>query len=285
MAKVPPMLHKQRNVTLRRARTVLGHLAASIFLILQSLLFALLSIGPIPKHIGIIMDGNRRYARTHPSGPMPVAQGHMSGFNALRTVLETCLKLKGLSTITVYAFAIDNFRRDKDEVEALMMLAKRNLIELAGHGEVLARHSVRLRMVGRRELLPADVRLAVEKVERMTNGNRRATLNVCIPYSSRDEMVFSVEKNCQKPKFCEHVSVEQLDEQMMLAHSPPLDILIRTSGVNRLSDFMLWQVRTGSTIAPRKRKLNILAEHRSATPIYQALLAIVRPPRISPYNP
>lgn len=268
MSKKP--LARRRNTALGWTYAVLGYVIAPLFAVLQSLLFAVLSVGPIPQHIGIIMDGNRRYARTHPSGPMPVAQGHMSGFNALRTVLETCLKLKGLHTVTVYAFAIDNFKRDKDEVEALMTLAKRNLIELAGHGEVLARHSVRLRMVGRRELLPTDVRLAVEKVERMTSGNRRATLNVCIPYSSRDEVAFAVEKSCRtgpcSRRESKQTGVEQLEENMMLAHSPPLDILIRTSGVNRLSDFMLWQVRRTSQSGWAGRHKGRRREGRKAEP-------------------
>lgn len=140
---------------------------------IQRFLLALISLGPIPQHIGLIMDGNRRYAQTHPSGPLPVSQGHLSGFNALRSVLEACLHLKGLTTVTVYAFAIDNFARDEKEVQSIMELAKKNLIQLAAHGEVLARHSVRLRIIGRRELLPLDVRIAVEKAERMTQRNSR----------------------------------------------------------------------------------------------------------------
>lgn len=118
------------------------------------------------------MDGNRRYARTRPEGPIPVSQGHLSGFNALRSVLESCLRLEGLEYITVYAFAMNNFARDKLEVDALMDLAKRNLIELAGHGEVLARHGARIRMVGRKELLPFDVQAALDKVETMTQRNK-----------------------------------------------------------------------------------------------------------------
>jgi ditrans,polycis-polyprenyl diphosphate synthase len=141
--------------------------------IIQRILLSLLSLGPIPQHIGLIMDGNRRFAQTFPTGPIPVSQGHLSGFNTLRSVLEACLHLKGLNTVTVYAFAIDNFARNEEEVHSLMELAKRNLVQLAAHGEVLARHSVRLRMIGRRELLPQDVRLAVEKAERMTQRNTR----------------------------------------------------------------------------------------------------------------
>lgn len=218
--------------------------------LLDRLLFALLSVGPIPQHIGIIMDGNRRFARNHPGGPIPVSQGHLSGFNALRSVLEACLRLRGMTTVTVFAFAINNFARDKTEVDAIMELAKSNLIQLAGHGEVLARHSVRLRMIGRKELLPSDVRRALEKVERMTEGNRRATLNICIAYAATDEVALAVERSIKKREAlpadvdtATAISVKELDSHMMLAHSPPVDIMIRTSNVHRLSDFMLWQVR------------------------------------------
>lgn len=209
---------------------------------IERILLALLSVGPIPQHIGIIMDGNRRYARNYPGGPIPVSQGHLSGFNALKSVLEACLKLRGMTTVTVYAFAINNFRREKDEVTAIMDLAKRNLVQLAAHGELLARHSVRLRMIGRKELLSEDVITALEKVERITEGNRQATLNICIAYASSDEMANAVEKCIQQSTDPEQeITVQDLDDQMMLHHSPPCDILIRTSNVHRLSDFMLWQ--------------------------------------------
>lgn len=215
----------------------------------RRLLLALLSLGPVPRHIAFIMDGNRRWA-SEQRVPLPVRAGHISGFGALKTVLEACLELRGLDTVTVYAFAIDNFKRSEEEVQALMELAKRNLMELAGHGELLARHSVRLRIIGRRELLPPDVRAAVERVEEVTRRNQRATLNVCIPYASRDEMAGAVRElvadtlSSPRPPADADAGVtrEALEARMMLAHSPPVDVLVRTSGVYRLSDFMLWQV-------------------------------------------
>lgn len=170
---------KQKEKASGMREGLLAHIGAFCLLALapiiplfQRFLLTLLSVGPIPQHIGIIMDGNRRYARTRPEGPIPVSQGHLSGFNALRSVLESCLRLEGLEYITVYAFAMNNFARDKLEVDALMDLAKRNLIELAGHGEVLARHGARIRMVGRKELLPFDVQAALDKVETMTQRNK-----------------------------------------------------------------------------------------------------------------
>lgn len=222
----------------------------------QRLLLYTLSLGPVPRHIAFVMDGNRRWART---SSQSVHQGHLTGFATLKTVLEVCLNLRGLTTVTVYAFAIDNFRRSESEVAALMQIAKTRLVELAGHGELIARYSVRVRIVGRKHLLPADVREAVERVENMTKRNSKATLNICMPYASRDEITGAVKtvldnklRHIEKyalanpsspdlPATMCNVSVEDLDSAMQLSHSPPLDIMVRTSGVTRLSDFMLWQ--------------------------------------------
>lgn len=237
----------------------------------QQLLLHTLSLGPIPRHIAFVMDGNRRWART---SHHTIQQGHLTGFATLKSVLEVCLNLRGLDTVTVYAFAINNFDRNEIEVNALMEIAKTRLIELAGHGELIARYSVRVRIIGRKELLPEDVREAVKRVENMTKNNTKATLNICMPYASRDEITGAartcldhklrdVEKAAvsakaqqlaqsvpdSKQDSIDHVPAEtnqeitpqDLSEQMQLAHSPPLDILVRTSGVSRLSDFMLWQ--------------------------------------------
>lgn len=237
----------------------------------QQLLLRTLSLGPIPRHIAFVMDGNRRWART---SHHTIQQGHLTGFATLKSVLEVCLNLRGLDTVTVYAFAIDNFKRSESEVDALMEIAKTRLIELAGHGELIARYSVRVRVIGRKELLPDDVREAVERVESMTSAHTKATLNICMPYASRDEIAGAA-RTCldRKLRDVEKATVAiaksqrvthgklndpldldqilnsvdfsltptQLSDNMQLAHSPPLDILVRTSGVSRLSDFMLWQ--------------------------------------------
>ncbi len=235
----------------------------------QQLLLHTLSLGPIPRHIAFVMDGNRRWART---SHHTIQQGHLTGFATLKSVLEVCLNLRGLDTVTVYAFAINNFGRSQSEVNALMEIAKTRLIELAGHGELIARYSVRVRIAGRKELLPEDVREAVERVENMTKDNGKATLNICMPYASRDEIAGAA-RGCldrklrdveraavaDKARHLSHPSSEEnplnhvldnldlsitpqdLSDHMQLAHSPPLDILVRTSGVSRLSDFMLWQ--------------------------------------------
>ncbi|KAL9931492.1 hypothetical protein V8E36_009657 [Tilletia maclaganii] len=227
---------------------------------LASFLLPALALGPVPRHIAFIMDGNRRWATSHKTS---IRSGHASGFEALKRVLESCLALDGLECITVYAFAIDNFKRSQEEVDALMELASSRLLELASHRQIIAKHCVRIRIIGRTDLLPAHVQAAVHKVESITKNNDKALLNICIPYAARDEMAAAVRSTLHNHLHsrlrslahdddeCEHddwppppseETLEQLlNERMMFTHSPPLDLIVRTSGVQRLSDFMLHQ--------------------------------------------
>ncbi|KAK0555976.1 cis-prenyltransferase [Tilletia horrida] len=257
---------------------------------LASFVLPILALGPVPRHIAFIMDGNRRWATSHKTS---IKSGHVSGFEALKRVLESCLALEGLECISVYAFAIDNFKRTQEEVDALMELASDRLIELASHGQIIAKHCVRIRIIGRTELLPAHVQEAVRKVEDLTRENNKALLNICIPYAARDEMAAAVrstltarmdqllndesesasqhqdaheplmnghsqhhQQNGTAPHSSSHsqssiydpITAEELDRHMMFAHTPPLDLLVRTSGVRRLSDFMLWQCNTNTQL-------------------------------------
>ncbi|KAK0558975.1 cis-prenyltransferase [Tilletia horrida] len=239
---------------------------------IASFLLPVLALGPVPRHIAFIMDGNRRWATTHRTS---IRSGHVSGFEALKRVLESCLALEGLECITVYAFAIDNFKRSREEVDALMDLASTRLLELASHGQIIAKHCVRVRIIGRTELLPAHVQEAVHKIESLTKDNNKALLNICIPYAARDEMAAAVrsslidrldariaqheaEQQQQRASLpnghtsspsssCSSITPAELDEHLMFTHSPPLDLLVRTSGVRRLSDFMLHQCAAHNT--------------------------------------
>ncbi|KAJ4488769.1 putative undecaprenyl diphosphate synthase-domain-containing protein [Lentinula edodes] len=211
----------------------------------QRSLLHILAAGPIPGHVGFVMDGNRRYARG--KGKL-VQEGHGDGYLALRRVLEICLRLN-INCVSVYAFAIDNFKRPQEEVAALMQLAESKLMELCSHGDLLQEYGVKLNVIGRRSLFPESVQIAVRKAEKLTEGNNRSILNVCMPYSSRDEITTAVE-DCIREVLapandfmsCE-ISEDTINSHLMSVKrgSPPLDILVRTSGVKRLSDFMLWQ--------------------------------------------
>ncbi|KAF8641724.1 hypothetical protein AX16_009843 [Volvariella volvacea WC 439] len=205
-------------------------------------LLAVLASGPIPQHVAFVMDGNRRYARMR---NQLVQEGHSAGFLALQRVLEICLKLN-IRCVSVYAFSIENFKRQKEEVDALMSLAEEKLIEISKQGALLDEYGVRLNVLGRKELLPPSVQEAVRRAEDLTRHNTRAILNLCMPYTSRDEITTAVERTIQKHQNADPdtiITEKDIEANLMttLGGSPPLDILVRTSGVQRLSDFLLWQ--------------------------------------------
>ncbi|KAH8099573.1 undecaprenyl pyrophosphate synthetase [Cristinia sonorae] len=216
----------------------------------QTALLRVLSAGPIPKHVAFVMDGNRRYARMH---HQEVQQGHAEGYVALRRVLEICMRL-GVQCVSVYSFSIENFKRSPKEVQALMDLAEEKLLELSEHGDLLEEYGVRLNVIGKKDLLPERVLVAVQKAEQLTRNNNRAILNLCMPYTSRDEMATAVQSAVQhaleKDDDDLEITEKDIDENLMtsLAGSPPLDILVRTSGVKRLSDFLLWQCSENTQI-------------------------------------
>lgn len=199
----------------------------------------ILQTGPTPRHVGVIMDGNRRFAREH---KLEVKEGHSFGFDAMAAVLEL-LYQSGVEHATVYAFSIDNFRRLRQEVDWLMDLAKSKLKQMAQHGELCDQYGIRIRVLGNVLLLPPDVRAALRDTERRTAHNSRAVLNVCFPYTARDEMAHAVRAVVGAAAADPHCKVDQaaLERHLYTGEAPPLDLLVRTSGTFRLLDFLLWQ--------------------------------------------
>jgi len=211
---------------------------------LRSCLISALKLGPMPKHIAFIMDGNRRFARGKGED---VIEGHEHGFEALKKMLEFLLHL-GIENVTVYAFSIDNFARPEREVNKLMEMARLRLVEICSHGQLLHEYSVRIRVLGRLDLLPDDVRLACLKAEDMTKGNTKGTLNFCFPYTSRDEMTSSIRRIVGSSITPEKITKDTIDSNLYTSPSPFPDLLVRTGGDNRLSDFMLWQSNETTTL-------------------------------------
>ena len=316
---------------------------------LRELLIGSLKCGPVPKHIAFVMDGNRRFAR---SRKLETVEGHHMGFEALARILEVCYK-SGVQVVTIYAFSIENFKRPKYEVDGLMEMAKTKLVQMSQHGELLERYGAAVRVLGDRTFLPEDVLTEVEKAIDMTKQNDRAVLNVCFPYTGREEITHAIRNTVRdyshpptRPKAArvfseshiqrnirsrplsgiveeEHtsrspsltpsastaaredgfantsdtdstaISEQDLDASESLqpgssqtshsaspdlrprdakpspttkypdpeaitsatltsntytADAPPLDLLIRTSGVRRLSDFMMWQCHENTEI-------------------------------------
>ncbi|TLS26648.1 hypothetical protein PpBr36_04421 [Pyricularia pennisetigena] len=284
---------------------------------LRQLLIGALRQGPIPRHVAFEMDGNRRYARSH---KIETVAGHHMGFEALARVLEICYNC-GVKVVTVYAFSIENFNRPKYEVEGLMQMAKYKLEQLLEHGEVLDRYGARVIISGQRDLIPPDVLGFVDRAVNETKHNKGHILNICFPYTSREEITQAIRSTAveysshtrpQNSAFSqtrikqkilskhagnkeaalgsiqespspedvdcsvssgttlppgtppspesanqdvprafknpETITAETLNNHMYTAECPPLDLFIRTSGVERLSDFMLWQCHQDTQI-------------------------------------
>ncbi|EPS33513.1 hypothetical protein PDE_08475 [Penicillium oxalicum 114-2] len=155
---------------------------------LKELLVGALRQGPIPQHVAFVMDGNRRFARSH---GIETVEGHNLGFEALARILEVCYK-SGVKVVTIYAFSIENFKRSKFEVDALMDMAKVKLSQMAQHGDLLDRYGAQVRVLGRLDLLKPDVLAAVNKAVDLTSRNGDRVLNICFPYTSRDEITTAI---------------------------------------------------------------------------------------------
>lgn len=200
-----------------------------------------LKAGPMPKHVAFIMDGNRRFARKK---NVDRQEGHMQGFNKLAETLRWCKHLD-IQEVTVYAFSIENFKRTKDEVDGLMELARQKFLRLLEEMDNLKKHEVCIRVLGDLNMLPLDLQQLIAKAVVATKNHNKCFLNVCFAYTSRyeitnavREMAWGVEKGLIKAS---DVSELLLSECLYSYNSPNPDLLIRTSGEVRLSDFLLWQ--------------------------------------------
>ncbi|KAG2500203.1 hypothetical protein HYH03_001783 [Edaphochlamys debaryana] len=201
-------------------------------------------LGCVPQHVAFVMDGNRRYAeRRH----IDKATGHTHGYGKMVDVIHWCIEL-GVKHITVYAFSIDNYKRSMEEVSALMHLAEEKYKELARDDGLAEREGIRMAIVGDLELPPPPVQGAAARLMRGTASLRlqRATLNVCFSYTSSEETVHAASQLQAAVRSGEllpsDVTPAALTGSLRTGpSSPPVDLLIRTSGETRLSDFLLWQ--------------------------------------------
>ncbi|XP_060199708.1 dehydrodolichyl diphosphate synthase CPT3 [Lycium barbarum] len=239
-----------------------GRLFENISSFLRQCIFSVLSVGPVPSHIAFIMDGNRRYSKKE---NLPDGDGHRAGFSALLNMLKYSYEL-GVKYITVYAFSIDNFKRRPEEVEFLMKLMQEKIDELIKDESIVNRLGIRIYFQGNLKLLSDPVRSAAERAMVKTAGNSKAVLSVCVAYTSTDEIVHAVQESCEekwdeirkpdadnavgnlitveengKYKNEHRIGVTDIDRHMYMAVVPDPDIIIRTSGENRLSNFLLWQ--------------------------------------------
>jgi undecaprenyl diphosphate synthase len=193
----------------------------------------------IPRHIAIIMDGNGRWARAQ---GLRRVFGHESGAESVREITRECARI-GVGRLTLYAFSADNWKRPKREVDFLMSLLKKYLIQ--ERGEIMD-NNIRLTAVGRLEALPADVIREYEKTRQMSASNTGMTLSLAINYGARQEIIDGI-RRLATDIASGKVKPDKVDEGLFATYlydaaAPDPDLLIRTGGDIRVSNFLLWQI-------------------------------------------
>ncbi|ERT69681.1 MULTISPECIES: isoprenyl transferase [Cetobacterium] len=186
----------------------------------------------VPNHIAIIMDGNGRWAKEK---GMPRTYGHKAGADTLRKILTSCGEL-GIKYLTVYAFSTENWKRAKEEVDTLMFLFK---TYLKNEKKLLMKNNVKFLVSGRKEGVSKDLLAEISKLEEATKGNTGITLNIAFNYGGRAELVDAIKeivKNNEKE------ITEETVEKYLYNQLPDPELLIRTSGEMRISNFLLWQI-------------------------------------------
>lgn len=197
------------------------------------------SCGPIPAHVAIIMDGNGRWARAR---ALPRHRGHAAGAEAVRDVVEGAVEA-GVRVLTLYAFSQENWNRPRREIAALMGLLRRYLLK---EREALRERGVEVRVLGDLTRLPAGARAAVAAMDEATRGGKLLRLNLMVSYSGRAELVAAARRLAERVEAGELAASEVceslLSDALYTAGLPDPDLLIRTSGEHRISNFMLWQL-------------------------------------------
>ena len=222
----------------------------------------------LPNHIAIIMDGNGRWAKKKKLNRI---SGHIKGVDAVREIVRACREL-GIKVLTLYAFSVENWRRPKEEVTALMTLLKEYLMK---ETEEMIQNNIRLSAIGRLEDLPLDVQNTLQETRKKTEHCDGMILNLALSYGGRSEILYAVRgilSDFQKGKIkLEEINVHRLSQYLWTQGLPDPDLLIRTSGEFRISNFLLWQIAytelyVTETLWPdfdRKELLKAIADYQS----------------------
>lgn len=188
----------------------------------------------VPYHLGIIIDGNRRWAKKR---GLPAFEGHRQGLEKVKKIGKWC-KERGVKILTLFAFSTENWNRSKTEVTYLIRLlreafSQKNIKEVDQEG-------IKIQIIGQREKLPLSLQKAIEEAEDLTKNNKEGILNIALSYGGRAEIVEVVKKIIKKNPLPE-ITEELIDKNLWTAGEPHPDLIIRTGGQQRLSNFLLWQ--------------------------------------------
>ncbi len=184
----------------------------------------------VPNHLGIILDGNRRWAKEK---GLPAFEGHKKGLDKIKKVISWC-KEKGIKNLTLFVFSTENWKRPKKEVNYLMKLAE----NMDSHFSEAAEQNIKLRVIGQRDRLPMTIQASIKKIEDLTKNNNAMTLNFALSYGGRAEIVEAV-KNVIRQK----IDIDKIDEGLISRNlwTSDLDLIIRTGKEQRISNFLIWQ--------------------------------------------
>ena len=224
----------------------------------------------MPNHVAIIMDGNRRYSKIQ--GNMDPIEGHKKGVDTLENVIEWCIDL-GINIVTVYAFSTENFNRDKKEVEGLMDLFVQSFLNISTNKKI-HKNKIRLNAVGKLELFPKKDRDAIDTAEESTKDYNERMINIAMGYDGRVEIVDAFKKiarEVQKGNIePDEINEKMINDNLYTAGLEDPNLVIRTSGEERLSGFLLWQSSYSElyftdSLWPQLRKVDFLRAIRSYT--------------------
>lgn len=223
-----------RNIVTRR-------LASGVYRWYEKRLLREVKQGPIPEHLAIIMDGNRRYAE---DAGLSYAQGHEKGRDKLEEMLEWSMSV-GVKIMTVFAFSTENLRRKPGEIEYLMDMFVANFTRLADDPRV-HKHRIKVSVIGQRDLLPDRVIQAISKAEEETKDYDRYFFNLAIAYGGREDILQGIKKIAEEVKSekmqLEDITEESFSRVLYTGDHPDPDLILRTSGEERISNFLLWQL-------------------------------------------
>ena len=188
----------------------------------------------VPTHIGFILDGNRRWAKKH---VLPTYEGHLAGYNVLKDVIAATADA-GVAYISFYSFSTQNWNRAEDEVNGIMSLVRRLF---RSDVKQLVKDGYKVVVMGSRDRLPADISDMIDRTEKVSKNGTRATLAMCFNYGGQEEIVRAAGRLIDKGITSSEVTLESFTEALDHPDIPPCDLIVRTSGEQRLSDFMLWR--------------------------------------------
>mgnify|MGYP000015523214 FL=1 len=198
----------------------------------------IINMQALPEHVAIIMDGNRRWAKKN---NLNTPQGHKEGAENLKRIAKFANKI-GIKYLTVYAFSTENWKRSQEEVGAIMKLLKFYLLDFFNWSD----ENIKINVLGRIAELPKDLKDQIHKIEEKTKNNTGLVLNICFNYGGRDEIV-NATKNIAQKVLDGELKIEDINEKLFsdylyTANQPDPDLLIRTSGEERISNFLPWQI-------------------------------------------